>query len=52
MAMNFEKMVQCNYCMTIFHENQIIYNEAEDAEYCPHCGEKGYLMDLPEKKTE
>ena len=52
MAMNFENMVRCNNCMKSFHENEIVYNEAEDKEYCPHCGENGCLMDLTEEETE
>ena len=46
MAMNFESMVRCNHCMKTFHENEIIYDEVKDAEFCPHCGEAGCLMDL------
>ena len=48
MAMNFEDMVQCNYCMKVFHESEIIYDEEEDREFCPYCDKSGYLMDLRE----
>ena len=49
MAMNFEDKVRCNNCMKEFFENEIVYNEAEDKEYCPYCGKSGYLMDLTEE---
>ena len=48
MSMEFENMVRCNNCMKIFHENEIIYNEKEDKEFCPYCGVSGCLMDIKE----
>ena len=48
MSMKFENMVRCNNCMKIFHENEIIYNEREDKEFCPYCGVSGCLMDVKE----
>ena len=48
MSMEFENMVRCNNCMKIFHENEIIYNEREDKEFCPYCGVSGCLMDVKE----
>ena len=48
MSIEFENMVRCNNCMKIFHENEIIYNEREDKEFCPYCGVGGCLMDIKE----
>ena len=48
MSMEFESTVRCNNCMKIFHENEIIYNEREDKEFCPYCGVSGCLMDVKE----
>ena len=48
MSMEFENMVRCNNCMKTFHENEIIYNEREDKEFCPYCGVSGCLMDIKE----
>ena len=48
MSMEFENMVRCNNCMKVFHENEIIYNEREDKEFCPYCGVSGCLMDVKE----
>ena len=48
MSMEFENMVRCNNCMKTFHENEIIYNEREDKEFCPYCGVSGCLMDVKE----
>ena len=48
MSMEFENMVRCNNCMKVFHENEIIYNEREDKEFCPYCGVSGCLMDIKE----
>lgn len=50
MSMKFENMVRCNNCMKIFHENEIIYNEREEKEFCPYCGVSGCLMDVKEMK--
>ena len=46
MAMNFDDMIRCNNCMKVFHENEIVYDEAKDEEFCPHCGASGCLMDM------
>ena len=51
MSMKFENMVRCNNCMKIFHENEIIYNEREEKEFCPYCGVSGCLMDVKETKN-
>ena len=48
MSMEFENMVRCNNCMKVFHENEIIYNEREDKEFCPYCGVSECLMDIKE----
>ena len=48
MSIEFENMVRCNNCMKIFHENEIIYNEREEKEFCPYCGVNGCLMDVKE----
>ena len=48
MSMEFENMVRCNNCMKMFHENEIIYNEREEKEFCPCCGVSGCLMDVKE----
>lgn len=52
MSMEFEKMVRCNQCMEIFHENEIVYDGDEDKEYCPYCGKSGCLMDIDNKSKE
>ena len=39
-----EKKVQCNLCMAIFEEGEIIIKN--DEEYCPNCNTSGYLMDI------
>lgn len=52
MAMNMENKVRCNDCMKVFNENEIVYDEAEDKEYCPYCGVSGCLMDLNDKEKE
>lgn len=48
MSMEFENIVRCNNCMRVFHENEIIYDEAKDEEFCPYCGKSGCLMDVKE----
>ena len=48
MSMEFENMVRCNNCMKVFHENEIIYDEKKDKEFCPYCGVSGCLMDVKE----
>ena len=40
--------VRCNYCMEVFEEKEIVWNEEEETEYCPKCGKEGCLMDLEE----
>lgn len=40
--------VKCNMCEELFDEKDIVYDGDDDCEYCPHCGESGYLMDYPE----
>ena len=50
MAMNFESKVRCNQCMKVFFENEIVYDEDKDMEFCPYCGESGCLMDLSDKE--
>ena len=52
MSMSFENMIRCNNCMEKFHENEIIYKEKEDKEYCPYCGESGCLMDMLNEEKE
>jgi len=37
-------IVQCNWCMAVFSESEIIIKLEE--EYCPYCNKTGYLMDL------
>ena len=45
--------VRCNQCMSVFEEDWLAVNcttndvDIEDAEKCPVCGRKGYLMDVP-----
>ena len=46
MAMNFESIVRCNSYMEEFFENEIIYDEYEDMEFCPYCGEGGCIVDV------
>ena len=38
--------VRCNMCMEVFDEDKIVYDGETDTEYCPKCGDSGYLMDL------
>lgn len=42
--------VRCNQCMKIFEEDKIVYDGEIDMEFCPECGEGGYLMDLPQEE--
>ena len=41
--------VRCNNCMAVFDEDDIPIND-NDEEYCPECGETGYLMDMEENQ--
>ena len=41
-----ESIVRCNHCMKVFYEKEIIYDEENDVEKCPYCGESGGLMDI------
>jgi hypothetical protein len=43
------RRVQCNWCESVFDEEHI--KAADDVEYCPVCGETGYLMDVPEAES-
>lgn len=38
--------VRCNHCMKVFDEEKIVYDGEDDMEYCPECGESGFLMDM------
>lgn len=38
--------VRCNNCMKIYDEDKLIYDEDDNTEYCPYCGESGCLMDI------
>jgi len=42
--------VRCNWCMKVFDEEKI--NVKDDKEYCPFCGETGYLMDLEDDSDD
>lgn len=52
MSMEFENMVRCNNCMKVFHENEIIYDEKKDKEFCPYCSTSGCLMDIKEMEDK
>lgn len=41
--------VRCNMCMKVFDEEKNVYDGETDTEFCPECGESGYLMDLPDE---
>lgn len=41
-------LVRCNWCMEIFEEETIPYDE-DLQEYCPKCKEYGFLMDMGEE---
>jgi hypothetical protein len=43
------RRVQCNWCESVFDEEHI--KAVDDIEYCPVCGETGYLMDAPEAEA-
>jgi hypothetical protein len=32
--------------MGVFPESEVVYDGGEDREYCPRCGEGGYLADM------
>lgn len=38
--------VRCTNCMNVFYESAIIYDEANNEEYCPYCSVDGCLMDI------
>lgn len=40
--------VRCNWCMSIFNEEQIVYDRDKDMEFCPVCGDSACLMDVPQ----
>lgn len=44
-------IIKCNNCMKEFEEEKIVYDGDDDTEYCPFCGESGYLMDINEDET-
>lgn len=44
MAMNFEDMVKCVNCEREFHENEVIYDEANDVDLCPYCGDSNTIV--------
>lgn len=44
MAMNFEDMVMCDKCKKEFHENEVIYDEANDVDLCPYCGSSDMIV--------
>jgi hypothetical protein len=44
-----ERRVRCNWCGSVFDERHI--KAIDDIEYCPVCGETGYLMDMPEAEN-
>jgi hypothetical protein len=45
-----DRRVKCNWCESVFYEDYIRVDE--DEEQCPVCGEKGYLMDIPEREEK
>jgi hypothetical protein len=45
-----DRRVRCNWCMSVFDEEHI--KAVDDEEYCPICGETGYLMDMPEEESK
>lgn len=47
-----EYRVKCTNCEKEFFEKEIIYNEEENEEYCPFCGEGGCLKDLDYDPTK
>lgn len=44
--------VRCNDCMAVFDESEIVYNEENNTEACPHCGKIGCLMDLTDEEAQ
>ena len=38
-------MVKCNWCDESFQEDEIIFDEQTEKEFCPYCQESGCLMD-------
>ena len=38
--------ILCIWCENTFLEDAVIYEETTGLEYCPHCNENGYLLDL------
>jgi hypothetical protein len=45
-----ERRVRCNWCGSVFDEEHI--KVRDDIEYCPVCGDSGYLMDLSEEESK
>ena len=44
--------VRCNDCMAVFDESEIVYNEENNTETCPHCGRIGCLMNLTDEEAQ
>lgn len=44
--------VRCVWCENEFKEDKILFDEKNETEYCPFCGESGCLMDLDEESDE
>lgn len=42
--------VRCNWCEWTGDENELII--VNEIEYCPHCGNKGMLMDIEDEESE
>ena len=42
--------VRCDNCMTVFEENEIMIDEANNKEICPACGACGCLMDVKDQE--
>jgi rubrerythrin len=45
-----DRRVKCNWCESVFYEDYVRVDK--DEEQCPVCGEKGYLMDMPEQEKD
>jgi late competence protein required for DNA uptake (superfamily II DNA/RNA helicase) len=49
-VLNEDRRIRCNWCESVFDERHI--KVIDDIEYCPVCGETGYLMDVPEEESD
>lgn len=43
--------VKCTYCNTIMDEDDLIYEEEYELDYCPCCRNTGYIRAIREEES-